>query len=186
MSARHSPHVPHCMHHSSQLAAIFSFTCLDVHAFDSMLMRPSSTPRAAAAHRLASCWLALHCMQATFSLVLNMPQSFSLLEDVGKALARYALRHGGTMTVCGIHCDSVQQKQQLTPFKKCWRTNVSLAHAHNWCTDQQTLVCYRWAPRRLYKLLHRTLFTLLLLRPVEKIKCPMVTVSDLLEQYNIR
>jgi hypothetical protein len=26
--------------------------------------------------------------QATFSLVLNRPQSFSLLEDVGKAVAR--------------------------------------------------------------------------------------------------
>ena len=37
-----------------------------------------------------------------------------------------------------------------------------------------------------YKAVHRYLFTLLLLRPVEKIRCPMVTVSDLIEQYNIK
>lgn len=68
--------------------------------------------------------------QATFSLVLNRPQSFSLLEDLGKAFAT-------------------------------------------------------WAPR-LYKLLHQSLFTLLLLRPVQKIRCPMLTVSDLIEEYGIK
>jgi hypothetical protein len=34
-----------------------------------------------------NCWCR---MQATFSLVLNRPQSFSLLEDLGKAFARCA------------------------------------------------------------------------------------------------
>jgi hypothetical protein len=38
----------------------------------------------------------------------------------------------------------------------------------------------------LYKLLHSTLFTLLLLRPVEKIMCPMVTVSQLIQQHDIK
>lgn len=46
-----------------------------------------------------------------------------------------------------------------------------------------------WACRcapRLYKSLHQHLFTLLLLRPVEKVICPMVTVSELIEQYGIK
>lgn len=43
----------------------------------------------------------------------------------------------------------------------------------------------RCAPR-LYKSLHQYLFTFLLLRPVEKIRCPMVTVSDLIEDYGIK
>jgi hypothetical protein len=33
---------------------------------------------------------------------------------------------------------------------------------------------------------HQALFTLLLLRPVEKILCPMVTVSDLIAEYGIK
>lgn len=43
----------------------------------------------------------------------------------------------------------------------------------------------RCAPR-LYKALHQHLFTSLLLRPVEKTMCPMVTVSDLIKQYGIK
>lgn len=67
--------------------------------------------------------------QATFSLVLHRPQSFSLLEDVGKAVAR--------------------------------------------CSPG------------LYRLLHSWAFTGLLLRPAEKIMCPMLTVSQLMQQHGI-
>lgn len=69
--------------------------------------------------------------QATFSLVLHRPQSFSLLEDCGKAVARS-------------------------------------------CSPQ------------LYKLVHSLFFRALLLRPAEKVMCPMVTVSQLIRQYNIK
>jgi hypothetical protein len=43
----------------------------------------------------------------------------------------------------------------------------------------------RCAPQ-LYKLLHTHLFTRLLLRPVERVVCPMVTVSQLMQLYDIQ
>lgn len=49
------------------------------------------------------------------------------------------------------------------------------------------LACHgcRCAPA-LHRLLHVHVFTLLLLRPVEKLMCPMVTVSQLIKQYDIK
>jgi hemoglobin-like flavoprotein len=50
--------------------------------------------------------------------------------------------------------------------------------------DYGHVVC-RCAPG-LYKLLHKHLFSLLLLRPFEKVRCPMVTVSQLIDEYGIK
>jgi hypothetical protein len=46
------------------------------------------------------------------------------------------------------------------------------------------VVC-RCSPQ-LYQLLHTVFFRALLLRPVEKVMCPMVTVSQLIQQHNIK
>jgi hypothetical protein len=60
----------------------------------------------------------------------------------------------------------------------CYVTAVTTAAAG------ATVAC-RCSPQ-LYKLLHSTVFRALLLRPVEKVMCPMVTVSQLIQQCNIQ
>lgn len=39
---------------------------------------------------------------------------------------------------------------------------------------------------RLYRLIHATAFRLLLLRPARRVACRMVTVSDIMEQHDLR
>lgn len=46
-------------------------------------------------------------------------------------------------------------------------------------------VLCRCSPQ-LYKIIHSLCFRALLLRPAEKIMCPMITVSQLIQQYNIK
>jgi hypothetical protein len=43
-----------------------------------------------------------------------------------------------------------------------------------------------WLLPWLYGLLHRGAFTALFLRPAERVSCSMLTVSDLIEEYQIR
>lgn len=133
-----------------------------------------------------NCW---RNMQATFSLVLNRPQSFSLLEDLGKAFARCATdplppcRTSLSAVTAVQSADNTFQPQ--TAMCCTWRARLITGSRQGHTAAASFCACCRWAPH-LYKLLHQSLFTLLLLRPVQKIRCPMLTVSDLIGEYGIK
>jgi hypothetical protein len=69
-----------------------------------------------------------------------------------------------------------------------WRPNASVRRVRRRCNHTQERVAriFARAMPALYKRMHSFFFTNLLLRPALKVKCPMMTVSDLIERYSLR